>query len=533
MTKVRAIKRIEKNQEERKALISLVVDSAFINQIGPITRIEYFKSQFAQRIATWCLDHWKEYKEAPGPIIEEVYKTKERANELDPDEADLILQFLEGLSEEYSNTSNRSTEYYAKTTEQYFRKRALELLKEEIDQRIQAGDIEGAEEELNNHKPPTREAASYVNPWTDQQAILSAFEEQSEPLFKLPRDLGEAWNTQFVRDALIGILAPEKRGKSYFLMKMGMLAYKAGKKVAFFAVGDMTQPQMLRRFGIMLARRSDKQRYCGKILLPVLDCYHNQTGTCEHFGRIQAWDKEKEELPNLILDEAKGTFKEFAQVPDWIPCNYCQKDKEFKQLYQGTTWMKERPPVTPLTWREAYRNGMKYAGDNPNFRLSCHKNTSMNIRGIEAILANWKSADGFKADVVLIDYADILAPEDTREEFRHRQNTTWKAMRALSQEENCLVITATQADAASYSAEILKESNFSEDKRKYSHVTAIMTLNQLPEDKQKKILRIGQMFLREDEFDAGQTVTVLQSLATGQPIMGNFLTPRKKKEKKG
>ena len=44
-------------------------------------------------------------------------------------------------------------------------------------------------------------------------------------------------------------------------------------------------------------------------------------------------------------------------------------------------------------------------------------------------------------DVIIVDYADILAPEDTRQsEKRHQVDETWKALRRLSQEWHALVI---------------------------------------------------------------------------------------------
>jgi len=531
MTTVKGIRRVEKNLDERRALTGLVVDSSFLEQIAPITRLEFFKSPYAQKVATWCLDHYKEYKQAPGPLIEEIFRVKEKNQEIDGDEADLILQFLEGLSEDFSNQENRSTEYAAKTTERYFKKRSLELLKEDITERLSAGDVEGAEEELISFKAPTREVSNFIDPWKNQTAIIEAFTQQSEPLFTIPGALGEVWNSQFVRDSFIGILAPEKRGKTYLMMKLSMLAIKANCKVAFFAVGDMTQPQMIRRYAIMQAKKSDREKYCGKLKIPVLDCLHNQAGTCEHFGRKETWGDQYGDGNNIIKDEAKGTFKEFEQAPEWIPCAWCIRDKEFKTNYSGSSWFKIRGKVSPLTWRETIKLGEKVA-NSQNLRLSCHKNTSINIRGISSILKNWESSDGFVPDVILIDYADILAPEDGKIEHRHQQNATWKAMRALSQELNCLVITATQSDANSYNQKTLKESNFSEDKRKYSHVTAIATLNQLPEEKARRVLRIGQMFLREDDFDTNQTVTVLQSLATGQPIKASYFTPYIKPQKK-
>jgi len=121
----------------------------------------------------------------------------------------------------------------------------------------------------------------------------------------------------------------------------------------------------------------------------------------------------------------------------------------------------------------------------------------------------------------------LLVP-DVRMEFRHQQNEIWKALRGLSQERRKgiqpLIITATQADANSYDRDLLRLKNFSEDKRKYSHVTAMYGLNQDPHGREKKIgiMRINELVLREGAFDDNRVVYILQNLKRGQPYLGSY-----------
>jgi replicative DNA helicase len=155
-------------------------------------------------------------------------------------------------------------------------------------------------------------------------------------------------------------------------------------------------------------------------------------------------------------------------------------------------------------------------------RVSSHPNNSISARDIRATLDTWEHFDGFIPDVVVIDYADILAPIDNRKEHRHQQNETWQTLRGLSQERHCLVITATQADADSYDRHHLSLNNFSEDKRKYGHVTAMLALNQTQEEKATGIMRIGVLLAREGEVDARSEVAILQCLRAGQPCLASY-----------
>jgi len=86
------------------------------------------------------------------------------------------------------------------------------------------------------------------------------------------------------------------------------------------------------------------------------------------------------------------------------------------------------------------------------------------------------------------------------------------------------MVTATQADAASYRTGRLSLSNFSEDKRKCGHVTAMYGLNQDPGGREKKlgILRINELVVREGEFSVDNEVRVVQDLRIGRPYLESF-----------
>jgi hypothetical protein len=97
-------------------------------------------------------------------------------------------------------------------------------------------------------------------------------------------------------------------------------------------------------------------------------------------------------------------------------------------------------------------------------------------------------------------------------------------LRAISQERHSLVVTATQADARSYAQNTLNLSNFSEDKRKYAHVTAMYGLNQDPKGREKMlgIMRINELVVREGIFNANNDVIILQDLRSGRPFLESY-----------
>ena len=154
------------------------------------------------------------------------------------------------------------------------------------------------------------------------------------------------------------------------------------------------------------------------------------------------------------------------------------------------------------------------------FRLSCHANSSIGVDGITSILRGWQR-EKWIPDVVVIDYADILAPPFMVRESLDQIDVTWKLLRRMSQEFECLLLTATQSNAASYRAKdsVLTRQNFSGRKTKLAHVSGMLGINVTPDDKKKGIIRLNWVVRREGFFNEIQCVPVAGCFAICSPTM--------------
>ena len=237
-----------------------------------------------------------------------------------------------------------------------------------------------------------------------------------------------------------------------------------GRKVAFFEVGDLSEHQIMLRFMIRAAKTPARPR---TVKIPT----------------------------NLILN---GDGEPELTV----------EEKEFKKGLNFDD-----------AWKACQRIVKKKYGDNgPLLRLSVHPNSSISIHGISAILDSWERKE-WVPDVILIDYADILEPPHGYRESRDEINATWKAMRAMSQSRHCLVVTATQAKASAYGAEILGKQDFSEDKRKHAHVTGMVGLNQKDGEKKLGLMRYNWIDLREEEYFENDCCFVASCLSLANPAV--------------
>jgi len=127
---------------------------------------------------------------------------------------------------------------------------------------------------------------------------------------------------------------------------------------------------------------------------------------------------------------------------------------------------------------------------------------------------------GWTPVFIIIDYGDTPAPPaNSHKDFRHATNEIWKQLSALRQERHCCLVTATQADSASFDKATITRSNFSEDKRKLSHVTGMIGINQTPEEEDKGVIRLNWIVRREAEFRTFQCLHVATCLPICRPLV--------------
>jgi replicative DNA helicase len=281
-------------------------------------------------------------------------------------------------------------------------------------------------------------------------------------LFSLPGALGRSLGP-LCRGDFLGIQAPPKRGKSWWLWFIAYRASRLGLKVVFFNL-EMTEEQMLRR------------SWC---------CY---TGKPEKAGKLQ--------MPY---------FDDNGSVSS--------SPKEFSAAFSS----KEAVEASQRKFRMLTRGG--------DVRIEFFPSDSLTVGQIETQLQNLEEYENFVPDVVVVDYADLLLADDTRLEYRHRLDSIWKKLRGLAQLRGCLVATATQGGIRKVESDkIVGVGDVAEDARKLAHVTKFITLNQTKDDKKKGVMRVSTSLQREAfGEDSGKDVIVLQNLSIGRPYIDSRL----------
>jgi replicative DNA helicase len=170
----------------------------------------------------------------------------------------------------------------------------------------------------------------------------------------------------------------------------------------------------------------------------------------------------------------------------------------------------EKRPVV----REVGRYKTMYGSNR--FRVKAYPRFSANVGDLERDLDMLYRDDSFAPDVIVVDYADILKPEDSRQIGRDRLDETWKSLARMAGQRHCLVITASQSNRGSIYKKRVEQDDTAEDIRKLAHVDVMLSLNQTKEEKLNGIMRIGILAHRHRDFNEDFVCYVLQNLETGQ-----------------
>lgn len=506
---------------DRQIIAGMVISDKYLRAVVSIYRSDLLTAPYAVQVAGWCIEYLQQYDKAPGVHIYDIFRSHQRSG-LDEDDADAIEDFLDGLKEdgELERSDKFNVEYLLDQTERLFRQRTIKALAEDIEADLASGELDDAEGRLVEYRKLERPSANGINPLATPEAYQAAFESREEPLFKLPGAYGDMINPHLIRGGFVGFLGCGKAGKTWRLIDLAMWAAKSRCNVAFFQLGDLTQNDYMVRQGIYLSKKSNDYRYCGELIVPVLDCQHNLDATCpEGHGRTEP----------LVVEEVFD-----RENTDWIyghtPCTRCYKQD--REHFKGASWWSIRPKITPLSWREAWKNTERWRKRHhaKGFRLATYPNSFLNVRGIEQQLDLWEQTEGFVPDVILLDYPDIMAPDDSRKEKRHQEDERWRLLRGLSQERHVCLIVVTQTNRDGFRGRDLWAGDVSEDKRKMDHVTAFFALNQTDEEADQGKIRIANIVLREGR-KTRQQVVVLQCLEMGQSYLSSYWwTPPKKEE---
>jgi hypothetical protein len=457
----------------RSMLYEMLTNKDLLNRVD---KIDYslFEQSYVRLLVERILRYHHKYKEAPGmDMLTEV--------SLDPSmngDGEVISRLVESFRDEEPVPVHNNSAFMADKINEYLDRVRLEKAINSVKATLGRGDVVAAVNEMRGIKTssPSDSLAGYT---IDKSSIKRAFaENELQPVIEFGGDMGIFFNRKLIRSSLIAVQASEKKGKTWLCIDFAYKAFKSRRKVAIFQTGDLGETELTRRILMKMCVAPLWPEDCGDIEYPVaIELVKGDEGKKE--SRVTTMNKRC----NSPITEGLSNLAEEKFCRDFH-----------------------------------LENGM-----GSMLRMYVCPSNSINVRGIEAVLDYWMAEYNFWPDVIIVDYADILAPEDLRGDPKERWNDTWLALNRLRQSRKACVIVPTQANAESYDAVTMGAKHFSRDKRKYAHATAVLGLNQTPSEKEQGIMRLNWLFNRGGANDPRQCLHVAQCMKLGRMFCEGIL----------
>lgn len=438
---------------ERDIVYQLIVSDRFCREIVPILNPKLLEVVYVRTIAIWIKDYFQKFKEAPKKNIVKLYRA--HAEELrDESLQDNILTFIERLDKDYEKIKVSNDDFAIQNAIKYLKIRSLKSFSEDIDAFINSGDIERAESRVTKFRKVEVASGEGVSLLDDPDIITEAFTEEQDKLFSMQGDFGRLMG-DIHREDFIAFLAPMKAGKTFSLIDVGIEALKNNLNVVMYSL-EMSRTNMIKRAWRALSGQCTEDM---KIEIP----YFEQEG--------DKWRIEKK-----FVNKKASSVLEVQK-----------KQKSLKKLFRGG-----------------------------NFRIFAEPAYSLTVESLESKLDDL-AYDGFFPDVIIIDYADIMAPSEKSSDYRNQIDGIWKRLRALAQKRKAVVFTASQTNRGAISREVEAEDT-AEDIRKLAHVTSMIGISKTKYCKQNSLAIYSQLAIREGQPEMRKVVAT-QCLALGRPVI--------------
>lgn len=452
--------------QPREIITGMILDRTVLGRLAPLwdKGDGPFEASVFNLVGKWCVNHLRKYDAPPGKTIRSLYE-RWAAKKRDEDVVREVETLLSTLSEDWENASDDiNPDYILDMAENCFSRVSQRKLKQNLEAALEVGDEAHADELIQNYHRPQVGTSGEVDLLQDYESLAAAFAQRLKSIVKYKGALNEFYGDDLGRDCFLAYMGPEKRGKTWILLDAAWRAMCQRKRVAFFEIGDLSKNQISRRFGVRAAGR------------PMRPCKISQPSSLRVIG----------DAP------------EVGRGPEEVYTDYLNLD---------TAW-------------EGFQRTLKLKvkSENPYLKLVCAPAGTVSVESIREKVRNWQAV-GWSPDLIVIDYADLIDPPSGADDMRDKINTVWTALRALSQQAHCLVLTATQSNRGSYSAKTMKMEHSSEDKRKMAHVTGMIGINQTSGEKGMGVIRLNWVVRREAEASQERCVYAAGCLGLADPFM--------------
>ncbi|MFA5398542.1 MAG: DnaB-like helicase C-terminal domain-containing protein [Methanogenium sp.] len=438
---------------ERKIIEGLIYNDDFVKRIQPVFDPKYMKTRISKMISNYCISYYDKYSIAPKSEIKSLININAVESKSE-DDLEALETLVESISDKKDDHYNLN--YWVEKAETYFNRRKLDILSDSIKESVSSDDVTSAELEIANHKNIRISENSGFSLIRDRKKVKEILMHEDDEMFAFPKDLGKLIGS-FVRGDLVAFIGPGKRGKTWILIETAIQA-------------------MMRKYKVLLISLEMNDR-------------------------------------SIIKRCTQNIFSESIKEEEFMVPRFVKNGEEFEI---DCTRIEKRKGLKVEMYDRKISRFLPQIGSG-DLRIKCYPAYSADYKKIFADIELLEITEGWTPDFIIIDYADLIAPESQKGDRRDQIDTVWKRLRALAQIKNCSVVTATHSNKQTFERNI-KQNDLSDDNRKINHVGKMISLNQTFSEKKVGAMRMQMIAERNGYFDDTEVV-VLQCLHIGKPFL--------------
>lgn len=369
-------------------------------------------------------------------------------------------EFVGGLLSKISSISSEqfNVDYYIDQSVEFFRDKKLNRLVSQIKNDLISGKTDVAENRVVQYMKVDKEESTGLDLFTDIERLKVMGFSPTAQLFTPPGAFGEMTGP-IRRQDFIMYVGKSKVGKTQLLQQHGIwAALENGLRVLHLSL-EMSEEEVKDRY------------YSAFTGLPVTYFRGNKMLSVPYF-----------------TDEGLIEYRQFS--PDLMtPQDIVEKAPDLHMMAKGGKLVVESRPQDSFT-----------------------------VRDLKMLLEKYETVHDTVFDVIVLDYADLMAPSSGNLEYRHKLNDIYIALRGLTQERNIAIITVSQGNREGFKKDNVA-TTVSEDIRKLATVTGAFAINVTDEEKDRKYWRLSPLVLRHQRFNESDTVICLNCLDISRMVL--------------
>jgi replicative DNA helicase len=456
---------------EKQILAGLILNTNFGRRTMPIIDLEYFKSDAARQVASWVIDYYKKYEQAPAENLQSIYIEKQQA--LPDDISQWIGTFLDLLATDFPQRMNES--YLFDRAAEYFRSRRIDIATTTAAKLNQQGRYEDAEEILRQASRPLLDSTTIdvgINPfslktihemWTREKA-------RTKMLTLIP-GLDEILGGPLKSEWLIVPMGPMKRGKTWLCMLLAKNGLFQGLNVTVVSL-ESNYVELTKRLWQMLSKLHFMENPKDELLIQVPSFKKNTANDIVEFNTMYAQKYEKDPVIKVV-----DTIK--RQTP----------------------------------------GGM---------RLKMFSGGNGTIENIRGYLDYLETVEYFTTDVLIIDYLGLIHVPGNMQP-RDKYDARGYGLKALAQEKQLVCICPHQGNRETLMKQNIDVDDVPEDIRILAHLDVMLGLNQNVREREDGIMRISVLAHRHNKTSIRQAM-ILQQLEIAQFALDDRVINRPNKD---